>query len=120
MTSDFKNLRSQCVFKLAELVNNHKIASSLDGEDKERIIEELSVYQDASMGDGKRMPTKKEDIKEVIGRSPDDSDCWVIRMFFVIRDKVIPYKSEEYEKVIELQNIKFDRNFYNKEKNSSK
>jgi hypothetical protein len=39
------------------------------------IIEELSTYQDASVGDGKRMPTKKEDVKALIGRSPDH--CFV-------------------------------------------
>jgi hypothetical protein len=31
LVSDFKNLRSQCVFTLADLVNNHKIASKVTG-----------------------------------------------------------------------------------------
>src|SRR6185503_18322201 len=53
--SDYKNLRSQCLFNLAELVNNHKIASRVTGRQKETIIEELSNYQDVSQGDGKRM-----------------------------------------------------------------
>lgn len=95
LVSDYKNLRSQCVFTLADLVNNHKIASRLSGSFKERIIEELSVYQDASTGDGKRMATQKDDIKSLIGHSPDHSDTWVMRMYFVIRNKMSPDQSEE-------------------------
>ncbi len=94
LVTDYKNLRSQCVFTLANLVNNHQIASKVTGRDKEKIIEELSTYQDASIGDGKRMATPKEDVKELIGRSPDDSDTWIMRMYFVIRDKLLPDQSE--------------------------
>lgn len=95
LTSDYKNLRSQCVFTLADLVNNHKIASRMSGQFKEKIIEELSVYQDASTGDGKRMATQKDDVKALIGHSPDHSDTWVMRMYFVIRNKMSPDQSEE-------------------------
>lgn len=63
LISEYKNLRSQCVFTLADLVNNHKIASKVTGRDKERIIEELSTYQDASVGDGKRMATQRTTSK---------------------------------------------------------
>ena len=35
LVSDYKNLRSQCVFTLADLVNNHKIASKVTGRQKE-------------------------------------------------------------------------------------
>jgi hypothetical protein len=38
LVSDYKNLRSQCVFTLADLSNNHKIASRVGGEFKEKII----------------------------------------------------------------------------------
>lgn len=95
LTSDFKNLRSQCVFTLADLVNNHKIASKLSGKAKETILEELALYQDASKGDGKRMATPKEDLKEMLGRSPDDSDTWIMRMYFVVRGTLAPGQSEE-------------------------
>lgn len=95
LTSDYKNLRSQCVFTLADLVNTHKIASRVTGKFKERVLEELSVYQDASTGDGKRMATQKDDVKALIGRSPDHSDTWVMRMYFVIRNKMSPDQSEE-------------------------
>lgn len=110
LTSDYRNLRSQCMFTLAEHVNNHRIASRVTGVMKEKVIEELAAYQDASLGDGKRMVTKKEDIKEAIGRSPDHSDCWSMRMFFVLKEKMLPATSEEMQAVIQKQLASFQAN----------
>lgn len=120
LTSDYKNLRSQCVFTLADHVNNHKIASRVSGKQKEVIIEELSNYQDASQGDGKRMATQKEDIKTAIGRSPDASDTWIMRMYFVVMGKMIPELSEERGKVIIQQTNNFSRNKYRAVNNDCK
>lgn len=110
LISDYKNLRSQCVFTLADLINNHGIASKVTGRMKEAIIEELSTYQDVSPGDGKRMATQKEDVKEIIGHSPDDSDTWIMRMYFVIRGRVLPEQSEERNRVLQTQQNKFNAN----------
>lgn len=110
LVSDYKNLRSQCVFTLADKVNNHLIASRVTGRQKENVIEELATYQDASQGDGKRMATMKEDVKAIIGRSPDDSDCWVMRMFFEIRNKMSPEQSEFRSQVVSRQLDKFIAN----------
>lgn len=107
LTSDYKNLRSQCTFTLADLVNNHKIASRVSGRQKEVIIEELSLYQDVSKGDGKRLATAKEDIKVALGRSPDHSDTWIMRMYFVILGKMLPQQSEEVGRAILTQNNQF-------------
>ena len=109
LTSDYKNLRSQCIFTLADLVNNHKIASKVTGKFKEVIIEELGAYQDVSTGDGKRMATMKEDVKEQIGRSPDHSDTWIMRMYFEVRSKVLPGQSEEMSAVINKQIAHFQK-----------
>ena len=95
LVSDFKNLRSQCIFTLADLVNRHEIASKVVSKDKEAIIEELPLYQDASKGDGKRMATTKEDIVALLGHSPDDSDTWIMRMYFVVRAQLVPGQSED-------------------------
>lgn len=94
-TSDYRNLRCQCLFVLSQHVNNHKIASEIDGQSKENTIEELSLYQDISKGDTKRMATPKEDVKDMLGRSPDDSDTWIMRMYFEIRSEMSPRQSEE-------------------------
>jgi len=107
LVSDFKNLRSQCVFTLAGLVNNRKIASRVTGAFKERVIEELQNYQDASRGDGKRMATQKEDVKALIGRSPDHSDTWIMRMYFEVRKKVLPNQSPEFQRLLEQQRVNF-------------
>lgn len=120
LVSDYTNLRSQCVFTLADLVNNHKIASKLGGIDKERVIEELSAYQDASKGDGKRLATMKDDIKIAIGRSPDDSDTWIMRMYFVIRERMLPQQSEQATLVRAKQQDQFDMNAANQQQNSNK
>lgn len=120
LTSDYKNLRSQCVFTLSVLVNNHEIASRVDGKQKEVIIEELSNYQDASKGDGKRMATEKEQVKEAIGRSPDASDCYIMRMYFVVRNRVSPDQSEEVAVVKSTQAQRMERNRNNMAKRSNK
>lgn len=120
LISDYRNLRSQCLFTLADLVNNHKIASRVTGRQKEVIIEELSNYQDASRGDGKRMATPKADVKEIIGHSPDSSDTWIMRMYFVIMSKMLPEQSEERSKIIRTQLNKFVTNRNNQTINSTK
>jgi hypothetical protein len=111
LTSDYKNLRSQCVFTLADFINNHMIASRVSGEQKNKVIEELAVYQDASTGDGRRMATQKEDVKSAIGRSPDSSDTWVMRMYFSIMEKQLPRSTEENTRIAQLLKNQFARNF---------
>lgn len=110
LTTEYKNLRSQCIFHLANLVNNHLIASKVTGTQKEDIIEELFQYQDASKGDGKRMATQKDDVKEALGRSPDASDTWIMRIYFEIMKKILPEQSEERSRIVEIQARKLERN----------
>jgi hypothetical protein len=120
LTSDYANLRSQCIFELSRLVNDHKIASKVTGRSKEAIIEELSLYQDVSKGDGKRFATPKEDIKEILGHSPDDSDTWIMRMYFFIRDKMLPNQSEQAIKLAEELKDQFNRNIKNQVYNDTR
>jgi hypothetical protein len=98
-------------------VNDHQIAVRTgDVRIKERIIEELATYQDASKGDGKRMATPKEDVKAILGRSPDLSDTLIMRMFFVIRGKLSPVQSIERGIIKETMRNQFatnERNFIN-------
>lgn len=120
LTSDYKNLRSQCVFILADAVNNHRIASKVTGRLKENVIEELATYQDASTGDGKRMATQKEDVKSVIGRSPDDSDCFIMRMYFEIRKKMRTDIGEERSAIVDKQIALMRNKAMNQAVNSTK
>ena len=105
---------------LAELVNNHKVASKVGGSDRDRVIEELAQYKDVSIPDQKRTASQKDDIKEALGRSPDDSDTWIMRMYFVVKEKIIPEQSEEIARVISQQQNQFARNRNNAGANSTK
>jgi hypothetical protein len=120
LVSDYKNLRSQCIFTLADLVNNHKIASEVTGEAKEKILEELPLYQDASQSDGKRFATPKEDVKEMLGRSPDDSDTWIMRMYFEIMGRMMPHQSEERARLYQEMQMNRRRTRNNQSANSAR
>jgi len=121
LTTEYANLRSQCVFTLAGLVNEHKMAvKTEDVRIREAIIEELALYQDASKGDGKRMPTQKEDAKALLGRSPDLSDTLIMRMYFVIRGKLLPQQSEDMAQQTQKILAQFNRNERNAATNSTK
>lgn len=120
LVSEYRNLRSQCVFTLAQKVNDHLIAvKTEDGRVKSAIIEELSAYQDASVGDGKRMATMKEDVKESIGHSPDITDTLVMRMYFELRSKLSP-QSEEQALVASKIDEQFNRTAVRARYNSTK
>lgn len=121
LTSEYRNLRSQCIFTLARLVNNHEIAiRTEDVRIKSYIIEELSNYQDASQGDGKLMATMKDDIKAVIGRSPDLSDTLIMRMYFELVKKLSPYQSEDLAMVNDALLAQFSKNEKNFKQSSNK
>jgi hypothetical protein len=79
----FSNLRSECYFKLAELVNKRKIY--IKCEDiiyKQKIIEELEQIKrdNIDKDDQKKKIISKDKIKENLGRSPDFSDVLMMRM----------------------------------------
>ena len=69
---------------LADLVNNHKLRIETEDEDlKETIEEELGELKDAKPDeDVKKQLVPKDEIKENVGRSPDDLDCLLMRMWF--------------------------------------
>jgi len=81
---NFKTVKDQCGWMLADLVNNHKIRIETDNETlKEFIEEELEQLKDAKPDeDVKKQLVPKDEIKEAIGRSPDDLDCLIMRMWF--------------------------------------
>lgn len=118
--SDFKNLRCQCVVTLAHHVNEHKIASKVQDRFKETVIEELSIYQDASSEDGKRSVTSKEEVKASLGRSPDHSDTWIMRMYFEIKNKMSPHQSEDRHRALQKQDQLFRRNVQSQSQNSAR
>jgi hypothetical protein len=81
---NYQNLKTQCYFKLSELINEDKIeVFSYDIVIKEKIIQELSMVKRKNIdSDGKLQILSKEEIKVEIGRSPDYSDAMMMRMIF--------------------------------------
>jgi len=82
--TNYQNLKTQCYFKLAELINSGKIGANIENETyKELIIEDLEQVKRKDIDDdGKVKLVNKETVKENMGRSPDFSDCMMTRMFF--------------------------------------
>ena len=83
---NFANLKSQCYFKLAELVNANEIYVNCDDQTiKQQLIEELEQVKQKDMDkDGKKAVIPKDKVKDLIGRSPDLSDSLMMRMVFEI------------------------------------
>jgi phage terminase large subunit len=79
---NYQNLKTQCYFKLSDMVNNQKIKIiSYNDEVKNKIITELSIIKRVDIdSDGKLKITSKDEIKRQIGRSPDYSDAMMMRM----------------------------------------
>jgi hypothetical protein len=80
---NFDNLKSQCYFKLADMVNKAELYIQADGKQKQIIIQELEQVKQKSVdNDMKKGVIPKDKVKAAIGRSPDFSDCLAMRMFF--------------------------------------
>lgn len=86
---EYRNLKSQCYFHLAEKINNAEIFITKPFTSiSEKIIEELEqVKRDKVDQDGKLSVLPKEKVKEILGRSPDFADALMMRMFFEIEYK---------------------------------
>ena len=81
---NFKTLKDQCGYMLADKINDRAMRLEVNDEtDKERISEEISELKDAKPDeDTKKQLISKDIIKENIGRSPDDLDNLIMRMWF--------------------------------------
>jgi hypothetical protein len=84
---NFVNLKSQCYFKLAELVNANEIFVETDiPEVRNSIVQEMEQVKQKNIDkDGKLSVIPKDKVKERIGRSPDYSDTLMMRMFFELQ-----------------------------------
>lgn len=79
---NYQNLKSQCYFRLADRVNKGQvfIDCEMDTDMRQTLIEELEQVKQKDMDrDRKRAVVGKEDIKELLGRSPDISDALMMR-----------------------------------------
>lgn len=81
---NYSNLRSQCYFKLAKYINENLIyLNDQDVAIREKVTQELAEIKQKNIDkDLKLSIVVKDDMKRNLGRSPDDSDCLMMRMYF--------------------------------------
>lgn len=87
---NYANLKSQCAYTLADYVNQRKIGFHTENSEiRERLTEELSQIKAKDPDkEGKLKIVPKEQVKELLGRSPDWSDNLLMRMYFELAPKV--------------------------------
>ena len=79
---NYSNLKSQCYYLLAKYVNEGKIFIGTE-KHKSEIIAELEQVKSYKVdSDTKLRVLPKDQIRELIGRSPDFADALMMRMFF--------------------------------------
>lgn len=84
---NFANLKSQCYFKLADIVNAGEMYVNCNEDTKIALTEELEQVKQKDMDkDGKKAVVGKDKVKELIGRSPDISDALMMRMYYELED----------------------------------
>jgi len=93
---NYRNLKTQCFFALADVVKkseiffservaNYKIGSKLV---REIIVQESRAIKRKNIdADGKIQLIPKEQMKNILGRSPDFMDAIMLRMFFELKPK---------------------------------
>lgn len=80
----FANLKTECYFKLAELVEQNTIL--LPYKYRDEIARELDMIRRRNPdGDGKLAVVGKEEMARLHGISPDIADAIMLRMFFELR-----------------------------------
>lgn len=111
---NYANLKAQCSYVLAEKINQHKMAISIDEGQfvsevpgmtyetwKDMLIEELEhIKRQVTLTDTKLRVQAKEKTKEEIGRSPDFSDTAMMRSRF------------EYPSALKLKTVTIHRPQY--------
>ena len=81
---NYLNLKSDCYFKLGELITNNLI--TFESTHKDTIVKELEMIRREKLdSDGKLRVTNKEDLKKRHGLSPDFADAIMMRAFYELK-----------------------------------
>tara|TARA_R100000655_G_scaffold24_2_gene135 strand:+ start:1726 stop:3027 length:1302 start_codon:yes stop_codon:yes gene_type:complete len=88
---NYKNLKTQCYYRFAQMVQNGLIYIS-DSKLKNEIIMEFEMVKQHNVDkDNKLEITPKEKIKQLLGRSPDISDALIMRIYYELNKSKIVY-----------------------------
>jgi len=81
---NYQNLKAQCLFKFAEMVNERKVfINEEDDKARESILEEMDVIKQKDPDkDGKLSIIPKDQVKALLSRSPDRLDSLFMRAYF--------------------------------------
>lgn len=83
---NFVNLKTQCYYKLAEIINRNEIYVNCNELQERLLTEELEMVRLAKEVDAQKIALKnKDEIKKIIGRSPDYSDGLMLRVWFELK-----------------------------------
>jgi hypothetical protein len=85
---NFSNLKSQCYVKLAELFKAGRISINImEPSITDELTQELLAVKLKDVDkDNKVAVQSKDDMKKVLGKSPDLSDALMMRMYFEIKN----------------------------------
>lgn len=86
--ANFDNVKSQCGYRLAELINDNLLYENCESPAlQQQLIEELEqLKRKTEDSDAKKQAIMPKDkIKDLIGRSPDDLDTYIIRAWFEVK-----------------------------------
>ena len=85
---NFSNLKSQCYVKLADMFREGKISLNLlDPTTIDDLTQELLAVKLKDVDkDNKVQVQSKEEMKKVLGKSPDLSDALMMRMYYEIKN----------------------------------
>jgi hypothetical protein len=83
---NFVNLKTQCYYKLAEVINRNEIYIDCNEFQERQLTEELEMVRLAKEIDASKIAIiSKDEIKKKIGRSPDYSDALMMRIYFELK-----------------------------------
>ena len=83
---NFVNLKTQCYYKLAEIINRNEIYIDCNEFQERQLTEELEMVRLAKEIDASKIAIiSKDEIKKKIGRSPDYSDALMMRVYFELK-----------------------------------
>lgn len=87
---NYDNLKSQCSFRMAEIVNAAGLYLEVEDWMRPLIIQEMEQVKQKDMdNDQKKGLVPKDKIKEIIGRSPDFWDAIMMRIYFDLKPKFV-------------------------------
>lgn len=85
----FANLKAECGYKLAEMINKRQIKIICSDEQKQAIIAELGVLKakDVDKDESRKRIIDKKLMRELLGHSPDYLDMLIMKMFFHVKPR---------------------------------